>query len=202
MANYYCEGSSVLPVPEEKREEAQKIIDRCVASLENDNDEGYVGCAVSLEREGVWFHSDESYNTDHVEYIARELINELEIDEPFYCSWTYACSKPRIDAFGGGAFVIKRGYETYYADAASMVAERCEKGLLTPEQNNDRCPECGSVDHLEGGPVGIDSSEAWQEVRCTACNAAWIDGYAFRGRDIREHGDQYKESEEPNRDKE
>mgnify|MGYP003589551477 CR=1 FL=1 len=70
-----------------------------------------------MESEGVWFHVEESGNTDHVEAIARALLEELEMDEPFVCSWAYTCSKPRIDEFGGGAMVVRRGHETIWVDA-------------------------------------------------------------------------------------
>ena len=134
MANNYTESSSFLAVPKEKLPEAQEIIARIIGELENEEEEGYCGCSAEvegLEGEqpcGVWFHGEESINVDHVEMIARELIERLELDEPFFCSWAFTCSKPRIDEFGGGAFVIKRGYETYWCDARSHVEQQLESG--------------------------------------------------------------------------
>ena len=60
---------------------------------------------------------------EHVEQIARVIIEELEIDEPFYCSWSYTCEKPRIDQFGGGALVVQRGKDTKWVDAMNFVHE-------------------------------------------------------------------------------
>jgi len=135
MANNYCESSSMLGLPSDKYEEAEVIIDRIIEELESDEEEnGYVGCDVSLESEGVWFRHEESINVDHVERFAKALIEELEIDEPFYCSWSYACDKPHIDEFGGGAMVIQRGKETYWVDAMSH-ARSYVKEQNAKEQN-------------------------------------------------------------------
>ena len=140
MANNYQESSSFLSVPKEKVPEAQEIIDRVIAELE-DGEDAYCGCSAKAEGLvdnqpcGVWFHGEEAINVEHVERIARELIECLKLDEPFFCSWSFTCSKPRIDEFGGGAFVIKRGYETYWCDARTHVEQQLEHGGLIPLPN-------------------------------------------------------------------
>ena len=132
MANNYCELSSWMDIPREKKDKAQEIIDRVRKELEDD-DEGFGDCMVDTEvqvdefRSGVWFHNDESANPEHVAEIAKALVEELEIDEPFYCSWAYTCSKPRIDEFGGGAFVVKRGHDTYWVDARQAVEDHINR---------------------------------------------------------------------------
>jgi len=135
MANNYCQGSSFLHIPKHDLERARKIIDRVVDDLECAHD--YCGCHAVIDDDGsdtgVWFYDEEYIEPTHVEKIARTLINELEIAKPFYCSWAYSCSKPRIDEFGGGAFVIVRGYETYYVDAQNHVRQARSNGLLKPE---------------------------------------------------------------------
>lgn len=137
MANNYQESSSFLSVSKEKLLEAQNIINRVVEEIENEEEEGYCGCCPTIrefteEQSGVWFYGEEFIDTGHVERIARALIEELELDEPFFCSWAYTCSKPRIDEFGGGAFVIKRGYKTYWCDAVLHVEQQLEAGKLEP----------------------------------------------------------------------
>ena len=127
MANNYCQSSSMLFVPKAMLAKAREIVDTVTQSLE-DGEDGYCGCLVDVEDEGVWFHTDESINPDHVEIIARQLIEELKLNKPFYCSWAYTCNKPRVDEFGGGAFVIKRGYVTYWVDAGAHVRHQA----LTP----------------------------------------------------------------------
>jgi hypothetical protein len=128
MANNYCQSSSILPVPKGKLDKAREIVKRVIQELE-DGEDDYCGCLVDVVDEGVWFHTDESINTDHVEIIARQLIDELKLDTPFFCSWAYTCSKPRIDEFGGGAFVIKRGYMTHWVDARHIAQQQAARGL-------------------------------------------------------------------------
>jgi len=130
MANNYTEGSAMLLIPKDKDEAAQAIIDRVTDELEN-SEEWECCCVAELHEGGVWFHANESLDPEHVAVIARALIDELEIDEPFFFSWAYTCSKPRLDEFGGGAFVIKRGYETAWVDAMSRIQHMEETGALT-----------------------------------------------------------------------
>lgn len=124
MANNYTDTSSFLSLPASRLGAAREIIDRVTAELEDSEDGACEVQVEVLERgegSGVWFHSEESVNMEHLAAIARALVEELEIDEAFVCSWSYSCSKPRIDEFGGGALVIKKGYETYWCDARSHV---------------------------------------------------------------------------------
>jgi len=123
MANNYLEYSSFLNIPADKIERAREIVAREIAKLEDDDECGYCGTLAEVESEGVWFHVEESGNTDHVEAIARALVEELELDEPFVCSWAYTCSSPRVDEFGGGALLIRRGYETIWVDAHSNAID-------------------------------------------------------------------------------
>ena len=123
MANNYLEYSSFLEVPADKIEQARSIVAREIVKLEEEDEWGYCGIYAEVEAKGVWFHAEESGNTDHVEAIARALVEELELDEPFVCSWAYTCSSPRIDEFGGGAMLVRRGHETVWVDAMNAAQE-------------------------------------------------------------------------------
>ena len=129
MANNYLEFSAFLEIPADKIEKAREIVARETARLEAEDEWGYCGTCAEVEPTGVWFHAEESGNTDHVETIARALVEELEIDEPFACSWAYTCSSPRVDEFGGGAMVIRWGHETVWVDALS-AAQEADKARL------------------------------------------------------------------------
>ena len=129
MANNYLEYSAFLEVPADKIEKAREIVARVIAKLEEEDEWGYCGTCAEVEPKGVWFHAEESGNTDHVEAIARALVEKLEIDEPFCCSWAYTCSSPRIDEFGGGAMVVRRGHETVWVDALN-AAQDADKARL------------------------------------------------------------------------
>jgi len=119
MANNYCESSSIISIPKDKVEQAKEIMARIASELESDPEEGYVGYEAVLEADGVWIHHDESINTDHSATLVRALVDELDLPGIFVCSWSYTCSKPHIDEFGGGAFAIQKGRDTIWVDAAS-----------------------------------------------------------------------------------
>ena len=136
MANNYCESSSFLPLTPEEVGKAEKIISRIISKFEEDDNEGYFGADVKLQPDGVWFCHDESINPEHVAVLASALINELGIDEPFVFSWSYACSKPRIDEFGGGACVIRRGKEDAWFDAMTLAQSLVgEERLASKEES-------------------------------------------------------------------
>lgn len=135
MANNYTESSSFLPIPPDKLEMARVIIDRVTTSIKTDPDGcEYCGCDAEVQGDGVWFHGDESVNPEHIEKIARALIEELDLPGPFYCSWANTCSKPRIDEFGGGAFVLAKGVPTIWCDARCEVERQYNE--LTESQKN------------------------------------------------------------------
>ena len=180
MANNYLEYSAFLEVPAEKIEQARTIVAREIARLEADDEWGYCGTGADVEGKGVWFYAEESGNTDHVEAIARTLVEELEIAEPFCCSWAYTCSRPRIGEFGGGAMVVRRGYETIWIDAMDAVQE-ADKARLPNASAKDQVIDDSEVretlvqleDIVSGieaqaDNLGINMEEArywWQKAR-------------------------------------
>jgi hypothetical protein len=129
MANNYCESSSKLVLSEDKIEKAREIVLRVEAEFEENPNEGYFGASVFVEDDGVWICHDESVNPDHVETLVGRLLEELEIDEPFVFSWSYTCSKPRLDEFGGGACVVQRGQPSMWFDARSLAENYVRDGI-------------------------------------------------------------------------
>jgi hypothetical protein len=121
VADSYLEYSAIMPIPADKIDRARTIAQRECAKFGEDGDCG--GSCVEVDERGAWFHAQDYGNTDHVEAIAKALVEELEIDEPFVCSWAYTCSKPRIDEFGGGAMVVRRGRETAWIDALAHALD-------------------------------------------------------------------------------
>jgi len=137
MANNYQQGSSLLEIPPDKLEAAATIVAKALETLESDSEINWepIGCTVEMGEGEVWFYEENWFNPESVEYIARRLVEQLGIDEPFYCSWAYTCDKPRTDEFGGGAFVLKRGYQTYWCDATQQTRLAVQNDKLEP-----RCP--------------------------------------------------------------
>ena len=133
MANNYCESSSKLYLKPEHLEKAREILARVAGEIEADPEDS-LGVLIDVDDDGVWFRGEESINPDNVAMVAQELLDELEIDEPFVFSWSYTCSKPRIDEFGGGACALKRGQPAYWVDAMSMAQNHFKnKADATPQ---------------------------------------------------------------------
>ena len=126
MADSYCESSSMFEIPRGKEDKAKEILESISGQLMEEND--YVGYKADFEdmgdgQLGLWIRHDESINPEDVELLAKALVEGLEIDEPFFFSWSYTCSKPRINEFGGGACAVKRGLESRWFDANSLAHE-------------------------------------------------------------------------------
>jgi hypothetical protein len=128
MATYYCQSSSFLKIPAEKLGRAKEILDTLFKDA--DLEGSFLGFAYEFKGNGVCIFSQDEFNPEDAEIAARRLVDELEIDDPFVCSWSYSCSKPRIDEFGGGAFVVKRGYKTLWLDVQSLAKDAVEQNRL------------------------------------------------------------------------
>jgi hypothetical protein len=76
---------------------------------------------LSTRKEGVVLYDEESFNPEQAEAVMRALVEELSLPKVFGCSWAYTCSKPRPGHFGGGAFVLAKGRDTYWVDAEDAV---------------------------------------------------------------------------------
>lgn len=122
MANNYLESSSMIEIPEEKREAACKILEQVEHELEQ-SEEGHAGFTAELEPKGMWIYGEESINIEHTELLVSRLVDELDL-KPVTISWAYTCSKPRIDEFGGGACVIRKDQDTVWVDAVTEARKQ------------------------------------------------------------------------------
>jgi hypothetical protein len=120
MANNYTQSSSQLAIPKDKHDQAKAIIDKFMQQFEDDDDV-YCGIQVELESEGVWIYGEESFDSDQAAELVQTLVDELEIDEPFVFSWAYSCSKMRLDEFGGGACLVRKGLPYEMVDARHHI---------------------------------------------------------------------------------
>lgn len=120
MANNYTQSSSQLEIPKEKHDQAKAIIDKFTRQLEDDDDE-YCGIQVELESDGVWIYGEETFDPDQAAELVQTLLDELEIEEPFAFSWAHTCSKMRLDEFGGGACLVRKGLPYEMIDARNYI---------------------------------------------------------------------------------
>lgn len=137
MANYYCTFSAFLAVPQHLMERAQFIINRQIWLLER-LDECFPECEVvprdDGDAHGFIIFAEEQGEPDHAAGLARAVIEGLELDTEFVASWAYTCSRTRVDAFGGGGVVVKRGYKDYYVDARGELYKALRDGLLEAQE--------------------------------------------------------------------
>ena len=138
MANNYMQFSTCFPLADENQakeamEIARKVaIDYLVANEGEekedftDNTTDFNGTSVELDGKDLWIYGEEYGNPDLVESVVKALQEHFKIDEPFYLSWAFTCSKMRLDEFGGGAMCVRRGKETLYIDALNHVRDMAE----------------------------------------------------------------------------
>lgn len=126
MANNYCYTSSLLEIPREKisdtnwNDALQNIMSEAIHKYEEeDGHEFYT--YYSLTEDGILFQS-ENADIDGILYISRYIIEKLEIDIPFYCSYAYTCDRMRLNEFGGGSFLVVRGENTEYTDSCNLYS--------------------------------------------------------------------------------
>jgi hypothetical protein len=79
----------------------------------------------------IWVHSDESGNPEEAGRFAQAFLRKFDPDG--YIGFTYGdtCSKPRIDAFAGGA-VFVTAHEVDGEHASGWLHKRIDRHLATP----------------------------------------------------------------------
>jgi hypothetical protein len=122
MANNYCDSSSFVSIPADKLKQAEEIA--ASVAVELDYDDGGVGYTAEFRPDGVWIHHDESVNCEHMERLVKALVESLDLEGVFVCSWAYTCSSPRINEFGGGAFAVQKGKDTIWIDAVTEAKKQ------------------------------------------------------------------------------
>jgi hypothetical protein len=61
------------------------------------------------DKEGtVWVGSEDSGDVDYTADLVQAFLRRFNLDRVISFQWANTCSKPRLDAFGGGAVVISR----------------------------------------------------------------------------------------------
>ena len=150
MANNYQESSSFLKLGTKEQiaeamviykslcDEVEELLngEEVCDGVEIEDVVFYAGVdfAAIPEDEGIWIHGGESLDAEHVALYVERVQEALKLDEPFFCSWSYTCSKPRVDEFGGGAFVAQRGHQTRFVDAMGVVETVAENWKVIEHQ--------------------------------------------------------------------
>ena len=115
MADYFTHFSCVLDVgTPEKAVAALDLVLRLRAEEEDADDPEFSGFALSLQ-DGLgstvlWFHDDDGQgDVEGVIRFVLRLAEDLNLTGLWGFQYALTCSRPRLDAFGGGAHVIDLG---------------------------------------------------------------------------------------------
>lgn len=153
MSSTYLEYSTEMKIPKGKMDVAKRII-ADAAKNDPELDTGFL--EIQEDRETIWFHTNNEWDNleDAVEPMARALIDGMESDEPFYFEYAFTCEKPVLGQFGGGAFVIMRGFDTFWINPEEMahawIKARKEELKLKKDGNTEK-QACLTVQSLRGG---------------------------------------------------
>lgn len=115
MADYFTHFSCILDVGSpEKAIAALELLDWLHLEEEEADDPEFSGFTLSLQ-DGpgssiLWFHDDDGQgDIEGVIRFVLRLAEEIDLTGLWGFEVAYTCSRPRLDAFGGGAHVIDLG---------------------------------------------------------------------------------------------
>jgi len=125
MADYYTNFSLVLPFKKEQTEYALELVKQIEAHRNEDQPlpptfpselkevvEDWC-FEVEPEKEGLWLHSQDGGQEVACLFI-QHLLQHFDSDGWVAFEWSHDCSKPRTDAYGGGAaFITATKIETF-----------------------------------------------------------------------------------------
>ena len=129
MADYSTQFSCLLHVGTAENAAAAEMI-RGEFAAELDRHEGVsLGFDMEVDHESgpgaLWIHSDDYDDPEHVIRFVLLCADAFAMTGTWGFSWSYTCSRPRLDAFGGGAHVLdlRTGETIADIDCASFIAE-------------------------------------------------------------------------------
>ena len=125
MADYFTNFSVALPLKPEQREYAMQLVAQVEAhrnedkplpeSFPSDLTDETEGWSFEAESddEGLWLHSQYGGQESACAFI-QHLLQKFDFAPAVAFEWSHDCSKPRTDAYGGGAaFITSTEIETF-----------------------------------------------------------------------------------------
>lgn len=140
MSDYFTQFSCIFHVgTAENAARAENIRGELAADLYREEG-GYPGFEMEVDHEygpgALWIHSDEYGEPEHVIAFVHRCAETLNLQGLWGFTWSLSCSRPRVDAFGGGAHVIDLGKRETVAwvDCSNWVIEHVEPTAATAEE--------------------------------------------------------------------
>ena len=136
MANYYTHFSACLSLPNQEALDYAMNLHKEIMALALDGidsrvvngveyDVGWFECESdgSPNGYGLWLHSgDGSGDVDCCLQFVQHLLGKYWPDEAWSMEWSNDCSKPRLDAYGGGAAVVTKD-KIYSMNTGEWIGE-------------------------------------------------------------------------------
>ncbi len=151
MADYYTNFSVFLPLTKEQQayafeiaqqveeHETQEIPTDFPASL-NDEIENWT-FETEITEKGLWLHSQYG-GQDAACVFIQHLVQKFRFVEGVTFEWSHDCSKPRTDAFGGGAaFITATHIQTFTTQQWLLQIVGSRKHNIDPDSLC--CTKCG-----------------------------------------------------------
>ena len=153
MADYYTQFSFIIPLEPDEVAWVQRVLSDADRAEEIDEEEAKVlmthGPAQDFfkhifgEKEGshgnewniqsrpddlhVWLHADEGADVDAAALFAQAYLRAFHMQQQIEFEWSTGCSKPRTDAFGGGACLVTS--KRVYAETTMDILARFRKNV-------------------------------------------------------------------------
>lgn len=110
MANYFTNFSCLLDVGTvENAKQALDLYEKLTDDLERE-ESAAIGFSIEHLRENgdtqLWIHGDEYGDPDHVVRFVQQCAEAFKLKGRWGFEWSYGCTIPHLDAFGGGALVL------------------------------------------------------------------------------------------------
>jgi hypothetical protein len=153
MADYFTQFSCIFDVGSAENAALAATIYGELA-VELDQEEGTdLGFEFEVDLEhgsgALWIHSDENGEPEHVIKFVLKCAERMKLSGVWGFTWGLSCSRPRLDAFGGGAQILDLGRrETlHWIDCSNWVIEQ----MAAHEDHPADCQPT-SISVAEGAP--------------------------------------------------
>ena len=115
MANYNTEISFLIDCTPAEAELFNIIVENAEAAAEDDEDLDWCGgFDVEVGGTGLWIWSEENVDVDDLTNCLQEWMQLDEVSVRYVAfAWACTCSKPRPEAFGGGAIFCTATSSTF-----------------------------------------------------------------------------------------
>jgi hypothetical protein len=135
MANYFTHFSCLLDVgTPDKAARALALFAELRAADQDADDPEVAGFDIvrqdASEGSTLWIHDDEHGDVEAVIRFVLRLADDLDLTGLWGFQYALTCSRPRLDAFGGGAHVIDLG-------ARKSVGRTCSQEWLVGALNGE-----------------------------------------------------------------